>query len=170
MQTDPLATLRGHAVMNAQRLNLAAVQGRKVFDGSEGHDSGRLTKKLMTGHKEQLVDRLVERVKRIERVQIQQPTLAKAASRPRESAPVQAPPVPRLFRRQGAAMPNPTPTVPSETVYFPQDYRASNGRRPGKNGDFDTALTNLDVNNLTDQIVRNIDQRVIAYRERRGKI
>jgi hypothetical protein len=107
--------------------------------------------------------RLVERTRRVEQVPMHTAALTEAgravAAHPATLAPpsIVVPALPRVLRRAAPAPDSPTePAVP----------RGSSSHRHAMPG----APTGVDVARLTDEVMRGIDRRLAAWRERRGKV
>lgn len=119
---------------------------------------------------EQLIYRLIARVERIETVtSITIKAKPDSISTPsRQISPpdnlLQAQPVSKVFRH--------TPSVVMEPSLSEQHHqRPTIGRHSSNHPKLAADPTSLiDVNRLTDQVVQAIDRRMIAYRERLGRI
>jgi hypothetical protein len=90
------------------------------------------------------------------------PTVEHAAARPR--------PVPMIVCRRGGATPAATALTSQQDASSPQTFErhASKGthadaRRSGK------APTGIDLEQITEKVVRAIDKRIVAYRERTAR-
>jgi hypothetical protein len=70
-----------------------------------------------------------------------------------------------LVAREHRSMPRIEAAVAPETV-----MQSPRGLRVGAQGMMQTTAPSIDINQLTDRVVRNIDSRIIAHRERMGRL
>jgi len=125
---------------------------------------------------EQICQRIVQRSQRSEAFSVpgsraaqpehSNPSDQVAASMHRTAASTAARPVPRVVRRQGlvqttgAATPAQAAGQPMQAPFHVQ--RSTFGQAP-------VTPAAIDINRLTEQVVQQIDRRILAYRERTGR-
>jgi hypothetical protein len=83
-----------------------------------------------------------------------------------------APPVPRVVHRPGAAQPaeHARPAVPTGSTGSGEGHGQSGAKRLVGNAESLSGPRPVDVKRLTDQVIQAIDQRIIAQRERLGRV
>jgi hypothetical protein len=110
---------------------------------------------------ETIVNRLARRGVRVETVGAPRPQLPQS-----EGSTAGAPrPVPRVVRRSGAVGTGDDQPPAAETFAAASRTRPATAQVPGHG-----ELPSLDLNRLTDQVVQAIDRRIIAQRERLGRV
>lgn len=107
-----------------------------------------------------IVNRLVRRGVRVETVGTPRPQLPQSEGSMAEATR----PVQRVVRRTAAAMSGDNPPTAAETFAAASRPRPAMAQVPGH------GEPPLDLNRLTDQVVQAIDRRIIAQRERLGRV
>jgi hypothetical protein len=122
---------------------LQKVFARAVFE--EAGETGPVTR---ARHETLLVERSLQVVRRVvdERRRVEEQARRSLVAREQRSA-------------------SRTPAAAQETV-----MQSPRGLRVGAQGPAQTAAPVIDIEQLTDRVVRNIDSRIIAHRERMGKL
>ena len=129
------------------------------------HTAARVTEH----HQEQVIQRLVQRITRVESGRQQAPSPAPVNGKLPAPAPAFTPAVPRILRRPGPVMIDSADNGRPAPVPAPVS-RPESQRPPDLAGGSVTGVTAVDINRLTDQVVQTIDRRIIAHRERLGRI
>jgi hypothetical protein len=136
----------------------AAAPGHQPLEMLVGRlQAGRLVETVPV---ETIVNRLVRRGVRVETVGTPRPQLPQFEGSTAEAMR----PVPRIVRRTAAAMSGDNPPTAAETFAVTSSPRPAMAQVPGH------GEPPLDLNSLTDQVVQAIDRRIIAQRERLGRV
>ncbi|MGH8604692.1 MAG: hypothetical protein ACREXR_18485, partial [Gammaproteobacteria bacterium] len=145
-----------------QNINNASLLNTQVYS----LDASRQDKTdLRVTHLERLVQRVVKRSIRIEENTFRRITERTLVS-PKTQYRKPAPPVPRRVPRSAAEM-STNPSAPRQQINGSPE--ASNrSMMPAKRADTER-IAPVNVDQLTEQVVRAIDHRIIAQRERLGR-